>query len=216
MKITVLIAEDQMILSHGLKSLLSDFDDIEILGIAENGRQVINMVKKNPPMVILMDIQMPELNGIEAARIIRDMNPEIRILILSQHEDLPTIYRALQAGVSGFILKQSDREGLIRAIRTVHRGQTYLDPGISKTILDDYLAKAGPAEETGGFEVLSMREREVFQLLAEGHSVKIIADKLVISPKTVETHRAHIKETLGLTSQSDLIRFAIRNRIIRL
>jgi two-component system response regulator NreC len=214
MKISVLIAEDQMILSHGLKSLLSDFDDIEITGIAENGRQVVNMVKKNPPMVILMDIQMPELNGIEASRIIREMNPAVRIL--SQHEDLPTIYRALQAGVSGFILKQSDRDGLIRAIRTVQRGQTYLDPGISRTILDDYLAKAGQSEETDGFEVLSMREREVFQLLAEGNSVKTIADKLIISPKTVETHRSHIKETLGLSSQSELIRFAIRNRIIRL
>jgi two-component system response regulator NreC len=216
MKITVLIAEDQMILSHGLQSLLSDCDDIEIVGIAENGRQVINMVRKNPPNVVLMDIQMPELNGIEASHIIREMNPEIKILILSQHEDLPTIYRALQAGVEGFILKHSDRDGLIRAIRTINRGQSYLDPGISRTILDDYLAKAGTCEETGGFEVLSMREREVFQLLAEGHSVKTIADKLVISPKTVETHRSHIKETLGLSTQSDLIRFAIRNRIIRL
>ena len=212
--IRVLLAEDHTIVRKGLRSLLAAEEDLEIVGEAENGREAVEKVDALAPDIVLMDISMPGLNGLEATRHIKKHAPKIKILILTMHTDEEYVFQILQAGASGYLLKQSAIEELVSAIRVVWRGESYLSPSISKTVIDGYLKHAGPAKTDETYSVLTGREGEILQLLAEGSSTREIAATLCISVKTVETHRSHIMEKLNLHNTAELVKYAIRKGII--
>ena len=208
--ITVLLADDHTIVRQGLAKLLEAEPDIRVVGEAENGREAVKQVEKLKPRAVVMDIAMPLLNGIEATRQIKKIHPETTIIILSMHTHDRYISELFSLGASGYLLKDSTGTDIIKAIRAALSGGTYLSPSISRRVIDDYvsLKKKSVTEELYGS--LSKREREVFQMIAEGCSTKQISDILCISPSTVKTHRANIIEKLKLDHISQLIQFAIR------
>ena len=213
-QIRVLLVEDHTIVRKGLYSLLAAEKDFEIVGEAQNGREAIEKVEVLGPDIVLMDISMPGLNGLEATRQIKKHFPKVNVLILTMHADEEYVFQILQAGASGYILKQSAFEELVSAIRIVWRGESYLSPTVSKTVIDGYLKHASSAKADDGYNILTRREGEILQLLAEGSSTREIADTLCISVKTVETHRSHIMEKLNLHNTAELVKYAIRKGII--
>lgn len=216
-KIKVLLADDHTILRKGLCSLLADDKDIEVVAEAENGREALDKVKKLKPDVVVMDIAMPGLNGLEATRQIKKYFPEIKVLILSMHANEEYIFQTLRAGASGYLIKKAAPMDLTLAIQAAIRGESFLSPAISRTVIKEYIRKAEKtAVEDEPFEMLTDREREVLQLIAEGHSNREIADRLYISTKTVETHRAHLMEKLNIHSAADLTKYAIRKGLTSL
>jgi two-component system response regulator NreC len=215
-KTTVLLAEDHTIVRKGLRSLLESEADIEIVGEAENGREAIDRVEELRPDVVVMDIGMPGLNGLEATRQIKKRFSDVQVLILTVHTGEEYILQILRAGASGYLVKQAAPAELISAIQAVHRGEAFLSPSISKKVLDDYVQRAGAAAQWDSLERLTDREREVLQLIAEAYSTREIAEELHISIKTAETHRAHVMEKLGLRSTAELTRYAIRKGVVTL
>lgn len=209
MKIKIVLADDHQLLREGIRSILSKEADFEVLGEAEDGRQALELVEKLLPNVVIMDISMPNLNGIEATRKIKIDYPDMKIIALSMHQDKRFIANMLEAGASGFLLKDCATEELIGAIRTVIRNKTYLSPLISDIVVGDYVKKL-KTEAESPVEKLSEREREVLQLLAEGKSTKEIADVLFVSIKTIETHRQQIMNKLDIHNIAELTKFAIR------
>lgn len=213
--INVLVAEDHTIVRKGICSLIDGKGDIQVVGEAEDGRKAIDKAGTLLPDVILMDITMPHLNGLEATRQIKKLFPQIKILALTMYTNEEYILQILQAGASGYVVKQAAPAELLSAIHAVYRGDSFLSPSISKTIIDEYLrhtAPVAPVEQ----EKLTDREREVLQLIAEGYSNREIADKLNLSVKTVGVHRSNIMKKLEIHSVTDLVKYALRKGIIRL
>jgi RNA polymerase sigma factor (sigma-70 family) len=209
MSIAILIAEDHRVVLDGLHLLLESKQDIKVVGKAVNGREAVQKAKNLKPDIVVMDISMPELNGIEAARQIREFLSSIRIIILSIHSTSEHITRALRVGASGYLLKESTSQELIEAIRIVHAGRRYLSPKISGTLIDKYLDDLDSGSLEDPLERLSPREREIIQLVVEGKSSAEIADLIYLSPKTIETYRSRLMQKLGVKNVVDLIKFAI-------
>ena len=208
-KLRVLIAEDHKIVREGLKLIVASQDDMEVCGEAGDGRAAIELARASQPDIVLMDISMPELNGLLAAAKLIRIQPAVKILTLTRHTDTAYLNELLQAGVSGYVLKQSAPSELIHAIRIVASGGKYLDPAITGTVLDGYLGRQSKlrGEEIG--ESLTGREQEVLRDIALGYSNQEIADKLGLSVKTVEAHKANCLKKLNIKSRKDIISYAI-------
>jgi DNA-binding NarL/FixJ family response regulator len=212
--IRILLAEDHTIVRKGLRSLLDSEAGIQVVGEAADGREAVDKVRHLLPDVVVMDIAMPGLNGLEATRQIRKQFPRVRVLILTMHADEEYILQILQAGASGYVVKQAAPEELVSAVKTVDRGDLFLSPSISRTVVQEYIRQAEAMAGRDSYEPLTPREREVLQLIAEGRPPREIAEILRISVKTIETHRAHLMRKLDAHSTADLTRYAIRKGII--
>ena len=216
-RVRVLIVDDHAVLRQALRMLLESHDEIDVVGDVANGRDAVQQAEELTPDVVLMDVVMPGLNGLDATRQIRKRCPDTRVLILSGYEEEEQIIEALRAGAGGYLIKESDIGELLLAIQAVSRGNTYFSSSLSERDQgNDFLMRARSGDARAGFDRLTDREREVLQLIAEGHSNQSIADQLVISVKTVEAHKAHIMSKLGARNRTDLIRYAIRRGIIGL
>ncbi len=210
--IRVLVADDHNLVRAGLRALLQSLEGVQVVAEASHGRQALNLVATYQPDVVLMDIGMPELNGLEAtARIVRDF-PATRVIILSMHNNEEYVLKALRAGAAGYLIKDAGTAELETAVRAVARGETYLSPAVSKHVVGEYLRRVGGEESP--VDQLTARQREVLQLLAEGHSTQDIAQKLDISSRTVEAHRAQLMERLGIHDMAGLVRYAIRTGLV--
>ncbi len=208
-EIRVLIAEDHETVREGLRLIVDGQDDMQVCGEAGNGREAISLAQKLNPDVLLMDISMPELNGLKAAAKLKRIAPEIKILTLTRHTDEAYLQELLQAGVSGYVLKQSAASELLRAIRAVACGGNYLDPAITGKVFGNYVGKSSRQRgETRGTQ-LTEREAETLRQIALGYSNKEIAERLDISVKTVEAHKANALKKLDMTSRIDIVRYAI-------
>lgn len=213
-KIRVVLADDHTVVREGFRSLLEQDKSIDVVGEAENGQEALVLVKKTLPDVVLLDISMPVLNGVQTTRQIHKFNPRIKILILSMFKDEEYVREVFHAGASGYILKQATAAELIRAIKEVKRGNAYLSPTIAKHLITDYREIVNEGKSPRKQSGLTPRELEVLQLIAEGNSNKTIAQKLFISIKTVETHRQKLMDVLKIHDVAGLTRYAIANRII--
>ena len=213
-KIRILLGDDHTLLRQGLRKILEEQHDWEVVAEASDGRGAVRQALATQPDVVILDIGMPLLNGIEATRQIVRRLPNIRVLILSMHFDEAYIIQALQAGARGYLLKDSADTDLIRAVTAVAGGKSFFSPAVAKVMLDDYVRQLAEKGIADRFESLSEREREIFQLIAEGHSNKETADLLSISPATVETHRAHILQKLDVHNTAELVLYAVRRGVI--
>jgi DNA-binding NarL/FixJ family response regulator len=213
MTVRLLIADDHKLMREGLKALIEKEPDMQVVGEAEDGKTTVSLAAKSSPHVIVMDVSMPDLNGIEATRKILGANPHVKVVGLSGHADQHFVREMLTAGASAYILKHTASDELMRAIRTVMKGGKYLSPDVARGVMDAYVELSRPLGNKQAFIVLSDREREVLQMIAEGKSTKEIADDLSVSVKTVETHRRNIMEKLDLHSVAELTKYAIREGI---
>lgn len=204
--IKILLADDHTIVRQGLKLILSAHSDIDVVGEAGNGKEAVELAQKLKPDVVLMDVAMPELNGIEATRRMLEANSRIRVLVLSMHKEAVYVREILKAGARGYILKDAIDSELLNAVRSVARGDGYISPAVSGALLSDYRQNV-----TDPADLLSNREREVLQLIAEGKTNKEIATRLNLSVYTVDSHRSKIMEKLNLHSTGELVRFAIKH-----
>ena len=211
----ILLADDHKIIRDGLRSLLEKETDMVVAGDAENGRKALQLTRKLNPDVVIMDVSMPDLNGMDAARQILGEHPGVKVVALSMHSEKQYVEGMLKAGVSGYLLKDTAFEELVKAIRVVCSGKKYLSPDITDIVLQDYLHPAATTDDQPAIS-LTTREREVLQLIAEGRATREIADKLHISVKTVETHRKNIMEKLGLRTVAELTKYAVREGITSL
>lgn len=208
--VRVLLAEDHTIVRQGLARLLEDQPGLKIVGEATNGKMAVEMALKEKPDIIIMDITMPVMNGIEATKRIKKERPDTRILILSMYSQEHYVHQLLETGVSGYLLKDSSGRDIIKAIHAAMNNETFLSPSISKVLVNSYLSPRKVSSREERYNTLSNREREVFQLIAEGHSTRTIADMLCIGVSTVKSHRSNIMDKLGVDSPVKLIHFAIR------
>lgn len=215
-KIRVLIAEDHAIVRRGIRLLLDDQPDIEVIGEATDGREAITLVEQLRPDVVLMDLAMPSINGLEATHTIRKRFPEVQVVALTVHESDEYFFQMIEAGAAGYVLKGADPALLLEAIRTAHRGEVFLHPPLTTKLVRDYLRRARSGEAHALYHDLTEREREVLRLIAEGHTNQEIADLLCISLSTVQTHRTHIMEKLKLRRRSELIDYALRHGLLNL
>ncbi|MEW6327251.1 MAG: response regulator transcription factor [Thermodesulfobacteriota bacterium] len=213
MDISILLVDDHTIVREGIRALLEKRPDMKVLGEADNGRTAVRLARELRPDVILMDVAMPGLNGIEATRQIMNEAPDVKVLALSIHSDRRLVLGMLKAGASGYLLKDCTFAELIRAVKCVKDNQTYLSPTIAHIVVKDYLHKMSEAEFSI-FSALTNREREVAQLMAEGKTTKQIASALHVSTKTVETHRQQIMKKLKIHSIAELVKLAIREGLI--
>jgi two-component system response regulator NreC len=209
MMIRILLADDHALVRHGFRMILAAQPDMEIAGEAGNGREAVELAQKLKPDVVVMDVAMPELNGIEATRRLIELSPRTRVLALSMHKDAVYVREILRAGARGYLLKDSADADLLAAVRAVAKGEGYLSPGVSDAVLSDYRRHV-----TDPLDLLTSREREVLQLIAEGKTNKEIATSLTLSVYTVEAHRGRLMEKLNLHSTGELVRFAVRSGLI--
>jgi two-component system response regulator NreC len=214
--IRVLLAEDHTIVRKGLRALLDAETDIEVIGEAQDGREAIKQVQQLLPDVVLMDIGMPGLNGLEATRRIKEWYPDVQVVVLTMHTAEEYILQILRADASGYVVKRAAPTELVLAVRAAYRGESFLSPSVSQTLIHEYIRRAETTAEEDSYDRLTSREREVLQLIAEGRSRKEIAELLCISARTVETHRAHIMDKLALYSTAELTQYAIRKGVISL
>lgn len=212
-QIKVLLADDHTVLRQGLRALLEDQPDITVMGEAEDGRWAVHLAHELQPDVVLMDIAMPLLNGLEATLQIKRDHPEIAVLILTMHENEEYVRQVLAAGASGYILKRAAASELVAAIRAVHAGEAVLSPSITRVVIEEYVRHDGAHLESDCND-LTPREREVLQLIAEGHTSKEIAEMLNLSVKTVQAHRTSLMQKLDLHDRGGLIKYAIQKKII--
>lgn len=208
-KLRILIAEDHETVREGVKLIVEREDDMEVVGEAGNGRAAIELARELQPDIILMDISMPELNGLKAAAKLKRIAPDIKILTLTRHTDTAYLNELLQAGISGYVLKQSAPVELIRAIRAVAGGGSYLDPAVTGKVFSGFVERQNKLRGDATCEQLTEREREIFRHIALGYSNKEIAEKMDISIKTVEAHKANCLKKLNMQSRKDIIRYAI-------
>src|SRR5581483_3164695 len=208
-RIRILLADDHAVVRQGFKMILGAQSDMEIVGEAGNGREAVELADQLKPDVVVMDVAMPELNGIEATRRIAGSAPHTRVIALSMHKDSVYVREVLRAGARGYLLKDSGAGDLVSAVRAVAQGEGYLSPAVSTAVLDDYRRHV-----TNPIDLLTSREREVLQMLAEGKTNKEIAGVLNLSVYTVDAHRGRIMEKLNLHSINELVRFAVRNGLI--
>ncbi len=215
-KLKILLADDHSLVRAGIKTLLENIQEIEVIAEADNGRQAVNFVREFHPDIVLMDIAMPEMNGLEALEQIKKEFPDVKVIILSMHANEEYVLQAKNKGAVGYLLKDSAPVELEEAIRAVSNGKTFLSPIISKGLIDDYHYRVNHIKKKSGgvFENLTSRKREILQLIAEGNTTKQIAEKLNVSIKTIETHRAQLMETLGIRDIPGLVRYAVRMGII--
>jgi DNA-binding NarL/FixJ family response regulator len=212
--ITIFLADDHTIVRQGLAKLLEGEPNLKIVGEAENGREAVKKIESLKPDIAIMDISMPLLNGIEATRQIKKISPQTKVIILSMHCHDRYISELFSYGASGYLLKNSTGSDIINSISAAVRGDTYLSPSISRRVIDDYVSLKKRSSQEDLYDKLSNREREVFQMIAEGRSTKEVSDILYVSPSTVKTHRANIMDKLQLQNISQLIQFAIRIGIV--
>jgi two-component system response regulator NreC len=213
-KIKVLLADDHAIVREGVRMILGKEADIDVVGEAADGAQALEMVSKFRPQVVVMDISMPGMGGIEATQRIRTQNPEIQVLALTMHEDESYVFQLLRAGAAGYVLKRAAAQDLVQAVRAAAKGEAFLYPSVARKVVEDYLRRVERGEERERYDGLTVREKEILTLIAQGLSNQHIAEKLYISIKTVQTHRAHILEKLGLHDRTELVRYAIRKGLI--
>jgi two-component system, NarL family, response regulator NreC len=213
-KIRVFLVDDHTVVRQGLRRILESDEEIEIVGEAGDGRTAIDLVQKLRPHVVVMDVAMPELNGIEATRQIVKRVEGAKVLVLSMHGDDVYVRQALKAGARGYLLKDSEDLDLIKAVKAVRAGGSFFSPPVSKVVLSGYLGDKADGDAEDSVARLTDREREVLQLIAEGKTNKEVAHALTVSVNTVETHRKHIMEKLDLHNTAELVRFAIRTRIV--
>jgi two-component system response regulator NreC len=211
-KIRILLADDHAVLRAGLRALLNAEPDMEVVGEAATGREAVERSEQLRPDVIVMDLSMPGMGGIEATKLIREKGLHSRVLVLTVHAEQQYLLPVLQSGGAGYVLKQAADTELIQAIRTVHRGEAFLYPTAASMLLDDYRRRVSATEDQ--FDGLSEREREVLKFTAEGFSSQEIADRLVISAKTVDTYRQRIMDKLNIHHRSELIRYALRKGLL--
>jgi DNA-binding NarL/FixJ family response regulator len=210
----ILLADDHKLMRAGLRLILDRHSEFTVVGEADDGRQAVSLVETLKPNVVVMDIGMPRLNGIEAASQITEAHPEVAIVMLSMHSDESYVLRALKAGARGYLLKDSAEADLSRAITAVIEGKSFFSPAVSKVLLEDYMRKLSRSGSEDSFDLLSPREREVLQLVAEGNSSKEIAALLNLSVHTVETHRSNLMQKLSLRGMPELILYAVRKGLI--
>ena len=208
MSIRIILADDHAIVRHGLNRSFQQEKDIEVIAQAQNGRSAVQLAKELSPTVVVMDISMPDLNGIEATRQITSESPQVKVIALSMHSSKKYVTEMFKAGASGYLLKNCDFEELADAVRIVAGGKTYISSSVSDLVIQNYVN--GSVEEDSAFSVLTRREREVVQLLSEGKTTKQAALHLYISPKTVEVHRLNIMKKLNIDSIAQLTRYAIQ------
>lgn len=213
-KTRIVIADDHSIVREGVKMILASQRDFDIVGEAATGEEALALIEKLKPDVVVMDISMPGIGGIEATAQIKQTHPKINVLALTMHEDEHYVFRLLRAGASGYVLKRAAATDLVAAVRAASRGEAFLYPSVARDVIADYLRRVEAGEEKERYDGLTTREREILTMIAQGLSNQEIAKKLYISIKTVQTHRAHILEKLGLHDRTELVRYAIRKGLI--
>ncbi|HZT31235.1 MAG TPA: response regulator transcription factor [Bryobacteraceae bacterium] len=214
MSIRILLADDHGVVRKGLRFLLEQQPDVEIVGEAGDGREAVRVAEETGPDIVIMDIAMPLLNGIEATAQMVKKNPAIGVIILSMHSDEDYLLSALNAGAKGYLLKDSAEVDLVRAIQSVHRGTPFFSPEITKTMLEDYMRFLQQRNLQDSYDLLTDREKEVLQLLAEGKSNKEVAAILDVSVYTVDSHRTHLMQKLNLHNTAEIVLYAVRKKII--
>jgi DNA-binding NarL/FixJ family response regulator len=212
--IRVILADDHSVMRHGLRLILEQQEGFEVLGEACDGREAVSLAQELHPDVAVLDITMPNLNGIEAARQITDRQPEVAVVVLSMHADESYVLRALKAGARGYLLKESPESDFLAAIRSVSEGKAFFSPAVSRLLVEDYVRQMQDRDIEDSYDLLTPREREILQLIAEGKSNKDIANFLNLSLYTVETHRSNILEKLNLHSVPELILYAVRKGVV--
>lgn len=213
-KIKVLVADDHAIVREGVRMILAREPDIEVVGEAGDGQQALDQVAKLRPQVVVMDISMPGMGGIEATQRVRAEHADVQVLALTMHEDESYVFQLLRAGAAGYVLKRAAAQDLVQAVRAAARGEAFLYPSVARKVVEDYLRRVEAGEERERYDGLTTREKEILTLIAQGLSNQQIAGQLYISIKTVQTHRAHILEKLGLHDRTELVRYAIRKGLI--
>jgi len=213
-KIRVLVTDDHAIVRDGICALLALTGDIEAVGVAANGREALEMVRELAPDVVLMDIAMPIMDGVEATRRIRKEFSRVKVVALTQYDDKAYVFLVIEAGASGFISKTAVSSELAAGIRSVYRGDSFLSPSVARFLVEDYQQVASMRESQDPYEQLTNREREVLKLVAEGHTTQEIAAMLVLSPKTVERHKTNLMAKLDIHNRTELIKYALRKGII--
>lgn len=208
--IEVLVADDHAIVRSGIKLLINGQSDLNVIGEAEDGEEAVNMALEKCPDIVIMDLNMPKKSGLIATKQITEMNPDIKIIVLTMHDDKEYIFRVLQAGASSYLLKSHPETDLIEAIRTVHKGEAYLYPNATKLLLEDYIRKSSVNNEDNLMK-LSGREQEVLSFLAKGYTNREAAEQLFLSIKTIESHRSKIMEKLDLKTRPALVEYAAKN-----
>ena len=216
MKIRVLVADDHAVIREGLRVMLGNQPDMQVVGTAANGREAVRLVDEHEPDVVVIDISMPELNGIEAIAQILPRHPHIKIIVLSIHETKPYVYRTLKAGAKGYLIKETAGLEVVDAVRAVYRGERYLSQRISDLLTDVSYRNLEVPIEISPLEQLSSREREILQLVAEGKTSHEIAERLSISSKTVDTYRSRLMHKIGVDDVAGLVKFAIQHGVISL
>lgn len=213
-KTRILLADDHQLMRSGVRLMLERQPDLAVVGEASDGREAVSLARSLKPEVVVMDIGMPNLNGIEAARQMTQENPQLAIVIVSMHSDESYVLRALKAGARGYLLKDSAEVDLIKAVHAVGSGKSFFSPAVSKMLLDDYVRKLKRTGSEDSYDLLTPRERETLQLIAEGKSNKDIANLLNLSVYTIESHRSNLMEKLNLKGLPELILYAVRRGII--
>ena len=214
MKYTVLIADDHGVVRKGLRLLLEQYPELAVIGEAANGREAVTMAAALSPQIVVLDVAMPILNGIEAAEQILKVNSKMGIIILTMHADESYLLRALNVGVKGYLLKESAEEDLLLAIRAVANGKPFFSRAINETLLEDYMRMLKQQGLSDTFDLLTAREKEVLQLLAEGKTNKEVAQVLDVSPYTVESHRTNLMQKLGIHNTAEIVLYAVRKRLV--